>query len=334
MPIPTPSQQVTDKERDITRLSAFVEPLFHEMGKQIVGQRELVEALLIGLLSSGHVLIEGLPGLAKTRTVKTLASALALDSGRIQFTPDLLPSDLLGAPVYHPGSGAFSVRRGPIFTHLLLADEINRAPAKVQSALLEAMEEQQVTIGDESLPLPEPFLVLATQNPLDHEGTYPLPEAQLDRFMLKALVGYPSRREEEEILATIEEASCRPVLPVLAAAELAAARAAVREIFLAPSLRGYILDLVAATRNPATSGLAELAPFLEHGVSPRGAIFLARAARAHAFLAHRSYVVPDDILKVLPLVFRHRLVLSFQAVAEGVDADQLLERVACHIPPP
>jgi MoxR-like ATPase len=321
-------------EEDIRRRSAFITPLLEEVGKVVVGQRQLLEALLVGLLCRGHVLIEGVPGLAKTLTVNTLARGLDLSFRRIQFTPDLLPSDLLGTPIYHPGTGEFKTRKGPIFAHMVLADEINRAPAKVQSALLEAMEEGQVTLGDETHRLPDPFLVLATQNPLEHEGTYPLPEAQMDRFMLKVLVGYPSREEEEEI---VERRSATPppaVAAVIDRGRLTEGAAAARSLHMDPKVRSYLLDLVAATREPARFGLAELSPLIDHGASPRGSIFLCQAARARAFLQHRPYVVPDDVLTVAPLVLRHRLLLSYEAEAQGITADEILERVFAAVPAP
>jgi len=321
-------------EAEVAARSAFVAPLLEEVGKVVVGQRPLLEALLIGLLCRGHVLIEGVPGLAKTLTVNTLARGLALSFRRIQFTPDLLPSDLLGTPVFHPGRGEFETRKGPIFAHLVLADEINRAPAKVQSALLEAMEERQVTLGSETFPLPAPFVVLATQNPLEHEGTYPLPEAQVDRFMLKVAVDYPSRQEEEAIVDRLAGAIPEAVRAVVEPADLAAGTEAVRTLYMAPEVRGYLLDLVAATRDPARCGQAELTPLIDHGVSPRGSIFLAQAARARAFLRQRPYVVPDDVLAVAPLVLRHRLLLSYEAEAQGVTADELLQRLFDAVPAP
>jgi len=321
-------------EEDIRRQGAFVTPLLEEVGKAVVGQRQLLEALLVGLLCRGHILIEGVPGLAKTLTVNTLARALDLSFRRIQFTPDLLPSDLLGTPVYHPGSGEFKTRKGPIFAHLVLADEINRAPAKVQSALLEAMEEGQVTLGDETHRLPDPFLVLATQNPLEHEGTYPLPEAQMDRFMLKVLIDYPSREEEEEIVERQSTMPAPAVSAVIEPCRLAEGAAAVRSLHMDPKVRSYLLDLIAATREPARFGLAELAPLIDHGASPRGSIFLSLAARARAFLRHRPYVVPDDVLAIAPLVLRHRLLLSYEAEAQGITADEVLERIFAAVPAP
>jgi len=321
-------------DEKIVRLSAFVAPLMDELGKVIIGQRALLEGLLIGLLSQGHVLIEGVPGLAKTLTVNRLANALDLTFQRIQFTPDLLPADLLGTLVFHPGSATFAIKKGPIFANLVLADEINRAPAKVQSALLEAMEEQQVTLGDTTYPLPAPFFVLATQNPLDHEGTYPLPEAQTDRFLLKLLVDYPSRADEERIVDTYSGAPPTHITPQLDPATLAAATEAVKSIYLDPLVRDYLLDLVAATRHPEHFGLAALAPLIEHGVSPRGSIFLARAARAQAFLRGRSYVVPDDIRSVAPAVLRHRILLSYEAEAEAVSIAAILQQIFAAVPQP
>lgn len=333
--MPEPAvRELARREEEIQRQSAFVDPLLEEIGRTVVGQRELLEALLIALLCGGHTLIEGVPGLAKTLTVKTLAAALHLSFRRIQFTPDLLPSDLLGTPVYHPGTGEFSVKKGPIFAHLVLADEINRAPAKVQSALLEAMEERQVTLGDDTHPLPRPFLVMATQNPLEHEGTYPLPEAQVDRFMLKVLVGYPSRAEEERIVDLMADGEPPQVAPTVDPVRLDEAARTVRRLHLAPAVRGYLLDLVAATRDPARFGAAELASLIDHGVSPRGSIFLARAARARAFLRRRCYVVPDDVLAVAPLVLRHRLLLSYEAEARGVSGDDVLKRLFAAVPQP
>jgi len=321
-------------EADIIQKSAFVEPLLTEIGKAVVGQRKLLEALLIGLLCRGHVLIEGVPGLAKTRTVNALARALNLSFKRIQFTPDLLPSDLIGTPVYHPGRGEFDIRKGPIFAHVVLADEINRAPAKVQSALLEAMEEGQVTLGEVSELLPQPFIVLATQNPLEHEGTYPLPEAQVDRFMFKVIVTYPLRHEEAEVIDRISSESALEIRPVVSAATLAVASEAVRTLHLDDKVRDYILDLIEATRDPARCGKGELQSLIEHGVSPRGGIALARAARAHAFLRHRPYVIPDDVLAVAMMVLRHRLLLSYEADAKGISSDEVLAQIFSAVPSP
>jgi MoxR-like ATPase len=298
-----------------------------ELGKVIVGQRAMLERLLVGLLADGHVLLEGVPGLAKTLAIRTLAATISGGFHRIQFTPDLLPSDLIGTMIYNQRSGDFTVQKGPIFTNVLLADEINRAPAKVQSALLEAMQEKQVTIGGQTFPLPALFLVLATQNPIEHEGTYPLPEAQVDRFMFKLVVTYPERREEREVLDRMTDGAEPLVRQVLDPERVIRARRLVQEIYVDGRIKEYVLDLIAATRQPAAAGLGELAPLIEYGASPRAAIYLIRAAKAHAFLQARSYVLPEDV-KALGLdLLRHRLLLTYRADAEGVGADALLGRI-------
>jgi MoxR-like ATPase len=298
-----------------------------EIGKVVVGQRSMLDRLLIGLLADGHVLLEGVPGLAKTLAVRTLAATISGGFHRIQFTPDLLPSDLIGTMIYNQRSGDFAVQKGPIFTNILLADEINRAPAKVQSALLEAMQEKQVTIGGETFPLPELFLVLATQNPIEHEGTYPLPEAQVDRFMFKLIVTYPDRAEEREVLDRMTTGPEPVAGPVLDPAQVIQCRRLVHEVYVDGRIKEYVLDLIAATRQPASAGLPDLAPLIEYGASPRAAIFLIRADKARAFMAGRSHVVPEDI-KALGLdVLRHRLLLTYRADAEGVGADALLQRI-------
>ena len=298
-----------------------------ELGKVIVGQRPMLERLLVGLLADGHVLLEGVPGLAKTLAVRTLAATIAGGFHRIQFTPDLLPSDLIGTMIYNQRSGDFSVQKGPIFTNVLLADEINRAPAKVQSALLEAMQEKQVTIGDQTFPLPELFLVLATQNPIEHEGTYPLPEAQVDRFMFKLVVTYPDRRDEREVLDRMTAGPEPAARRLLDPERVIQARRLVEEVYVDGRIKEYVLDLVAATRQPAVAGLADLAPLIEYGASPRAAIFLIRAAKAHAFIQGRGFVIPEDI-KALGLdLLRHRLLLTYRADAEGVGPDALLGRI-------
>ena len=305
-----------------------------ELGKVIVGQHAMVERLPIGLLADGHVLLEGVPGLAKTLAVRTLAATIAGGFHRIQFTPDLLPSDLIGTMVYNQRSGDFTVQKGPIFSNILLADEINRAPAKVQSALLEAMQEKQVTIGGQTFPLPELFLVLATQNPIEHEGTYPLPEAQVDRFMFKLVVTYPERREEREILDRMTAGPEPTARHVLDPERVLRARQLVQEVYVDGRIKEYVLDLVAATRQPAAAGLPNLAPLIEYGASPRASIYLIRAAKAHAFLQGRSYVVPEDI-KALGLdLLRHRLLLTYRADAEGVGSDTLLARIFETVPVP
>jgi len=314
--------------------SRLVAELMDELGRVIVGQRPMLERLLIGLLADGHVLLEGVPGLAKTLAVRTLAATIAAGFHRIQFTPDLLPADLVGTMIYNQRSGDFAVQKGPIFTNLLLADEINRAPAKVQSALLEAMQEKQVTIGGQTFPLPELFLVLATQNPIEHEGTYPLPEAQVDRFMFKLVVTYPERREEREVLDRMTAGAEPEPRPVLEPERALRARRLVRTIYADDRIKEYVLDLVTATRRPAEVGLRDLTPLIEFGASPRAGIFLLRAAKAHAFLNGRAYVTPDDI-KALGLdVLRHRVILTYRADADGVGPDELLRRIFEAVPVP
>jgi MoxR-like ATPase len=298
-----------------------------ELGKVVVGQHAMLERLLIGLLADGHVLLEGVPGLAKTLAVRTLAATIAGRFHRIQFTPDLLPSDLIGTMIYNQRSGDFTVQKGPIFTNILLADEINRAPAKVQSALLEAMQEKQVSIGGQTFPLDELFLVLATQNPIEHEGTYPLPEAQVDRFMFKLIVTYPERRDEREVLDRMTAGPEPVARQVLDPDRVIRARRLVEEVYVDGRIKEYVLDLIAATRQPGAAGLSDLAPLIEYGASPRASIYLIRASKAHAFLQGRSYVMPEDI-KALGLdVLRHRLLLTYRADAEGVGADALLARI-------
>jgi MoxR-like ATPase len=298
-----------------------------ELSKVIVGQRHLLERLVTGLLADGHVLLEGVPGLAKTLSVRTLAATVSGTFRRVQFTPDLLPADLIGTQIFNQRTGDFTVQPGPIFTNILLADEINRAPAKVQSALLEAMQERQVTIGGETLPLPEPFLVLATQNPIEHEGTYPLPEAQVDRFMFKLVVSYPERREERLVLDRMVGAEEPVARAVVDPPKLLRARRAVHDIYADDRVKEYVLDLIAATREPATAGLGDLAPMIEYGASPRAGIFLLRAAKAHAALQGRGYVTPEDIKALAHDVLRHRVILTYRADAEGIGPDQVLSRL-------
>jgi len=305
-----------------------------ELHKVLVGQDDLVHRLLVGLLARGHLLLEGVPGLAKTLAVKTLARTLALEFKRVQFTPDLLPADLVGTLVYDPQRAEFAPKKGPVFTQVLLADEINRAPAKVQSALLEAMEERQVTLGDATYRLPEPFLVLATQNPIEQEGTYPLAEAQVDRFLLKVRLDYPSRAEEEAILERMMVEHEIEVRPILDAARLAELRATADAVYLDSKLRGYILDLVAATRDPAAAGLASLAPLVAFGASPRATLFLARAAKAMALVAGRGYVIPEDVKEIAADVLRHRLVPSYEAEAQNLTSDDLVVRLLDHVQVP
>jgi MoxR-like ATPase len=314
--------------------SAFVYRLREEIAKVIVGQRYVVDRLLIGLLSGGHVLLEGVPGLAKTLSVKTLAQTIDASFSRIQFTPDLLPADLVGTLVYNPREGTFTTKKGPIFANVVLADEINRAPAKVQSALLESMQEHQVTIGDETYPLPDPFLVLATQNPIEQEGTYPLPEAQVDRFMLKLSVSYPSREEEREILNRMGTTDHGPTAEALVnPADIIAARRLVDAIYMDDKVRDYILDLVIATRDPAAFKL-DLAPFIQYGASPRATLYLTLAAKAHAFLQNRGYVTPQDVKSIGPDVLRHRVIVTYEAEAEDVTADTIVGRLFDGLPVP
>jgi len=318
---------------DLERVSASFGAMKAEVGRVVVGQTYMVERLLIGLLSGGHILLEGVPGLAKTTTVQSVADAIQTQFKRISFTPDLLPADVLGTQIYNPKTGDFSVKQGPVFTNILLADEINRAPAKVQSALLEAMQERRVTLGDQAFELPNPFLVLATQNPIEQEGTYPLPEAQVDRFMLKLRIGYPTRAEEKEILKRSMQGFPK-LNAVLTPQQLLEARAVAEKIRFDDKLIDYILDLVAATRDPAAMGIKDLDGLVEFGGSPRATIALEKAARAHAFLAGRPYVNSADIKTIAPDVLRHRVVLSYEAEAEQVDADAVIDRILSSIPVP
>jgi MoxR-like ATPase len=318
----------------VEQQSRFVQDLLQTMEQVIVGQRYMLERLLVGLLASGHVLIEGVPGLAKTRAVTTLAQALHAEYQRIQFTPDLLPADLIGTLIYQPQSGTFHVRKGPVFANLVLADEINRAPAKVQSALLEAMQEGQVTIGDDSFALPQPFLVLATQNPLEQEGTYPLPEAQMDRFMLKLKIRYPSRPEELQILERM--AHTQPGIEVQAVAttaDILAARRVVDMIYLDDKIKQYIVDVVYATREPQAYKL-DIGPYIDYGASPRATIFLALAAKAAAFLKGRGYVTPQDVKWIGMDVLRHRVHVTYEAEAADVTAEDLIQQIFDRLPVP
>ena len=310
-----------------------LEPTLFELKRLIVGQDRLLERLLVALLVGGHVIIEGVPGLAKTATVKALADVVSGTFGRIQFTPDLVPADLVGTRVYHPGRAEFTVELGPIFVNLLLADEINRAPAKVQSALLEVMQEHQVTIGGKTFPVPDPFLVLATQNPIEAEGTFPLPEAQLDRFLFKVVVDYPSYHEELVIIQRVTGAPIE-LQSVLTLEQLRAMRAEASQVYVDPPVAGYAATLVAATRRPDTYGLGDLAPAISFGASPRASINLVVAARALAFLRGRNYALPHDVADVAPEVLRHRLVLSYDGIASGVTAEMIVGRVLERYPPP
>ncbi len=311
----------------VAKESAFVDRLMNEVGKVIVGQHYMIERIMVGLLTGGHVLLEGVPGLAKTLTVRTLCDAIHAKFARIQFTPDLLPADLVGTVVYNQLKGEFTSKLGPVFANLVLADEINRAPAKVQSALLEAMQERQVTIGDKTYPLPSPFVVMATQNPIEQEGTYPLPEAQIDRFMLMIKVGYPTREEERKIMDRMTAPELVKVEPVVTPAELLDASKVVKQVYVDDKVKEYIVEVVFATREPAKHGLKDLAPLVEFGASPRASIALNLAARAHAFLRHRGYVTPEDVKAVGPDVLRHRLVLTYEADAEEVTSEDIVKRV-------
>jgi MoxR-like ATPase len=307
--------------------SRFLEEIAGEVGRVIVGQRTLMERLVMALLCRGHVLLEGVPGLAKTLMVKALSGAIGADFSRIQFTPDLLPADLVGTQVYMPDTARFAVKHGPVFASVVLADEINRAPAKVQSALLEAMEERQVTIGEETFRLPEPFLVLATQNPIEQEGTYPLPEAQMDRFLFKLKVDYPTRDEEADIMRRMAGRPPEPVRPVATVDQVMAAAKLVDELYVDEALYAYVAHVVHATRRPAAYGLDDIAPLVAFGASPRASIAMVRAARAHAFLRHRAYVTPDDIKAVGLDVLRHRVLLTYEAEAEEVPVERVIGRV-------
>ena len=311
-------------------VDAFSEKLAEvqrEVGRVVVGQQYMVERLLLALIADGHILLEGLPGLAKTTAVKTLAGVVQTAFSRISFTPDLLPADVIGTEIYRPNTGEFSVKKGPIFTNLLLADEINRAPAKVQSALLEAMQERQVTLGDQTYQLDRPFLVLATQNPVEQEGTYPLPEAQVDRFMLKLKIGYPSREEEREIMRRASTPLQEPLATILTPEDILNARQLADQIYMDPKVENYIVDLVFATREPGLHKLQEIEPFIEVGASPRATINLNRAARVQALMSGRAYVTPQDIKTIAPDILRHRLILTYEAEARGFDQDDIVTKI-------
>ena len=318
----------------IRQESAFVDKIQAEVSKVIVGQRYMVERLLIGLLANGHILLEGVPGLAKTLAVRTLSTTIQTKFQRIQFTPDLLPADLIGTLVYDQHDGKFTTKKGPIFANLILADEINRAPAKVQSALLEAMQERQVTIGEETFPLDDPFLVLATQNPIEQEGTYPLPEAQVDRFMLKLSVGYPSKEEELEILRRMTQKELPQAQPVVTPEEIIRAREVVHDVYMDEKIERYIVDIVFATRQPRDYGLEELEELIQYGASPRASIYLTLASKAHAFLRRRGYVTPEDVKTIALDVLRHRVIPTFEAEAEEKTSEDLVRKVINSIETP
>jgi MoxR-like ATPase len=318
---------ITALNEEIALESAFLQDLFNETSRTIVGQHAMIERLLIGLLTKGHILLEGMPGLAKTLAIKTLSQAVDAKFSRIQFTPDLLPADVIGTMVYNPAKTEFAVRKGPIFSNFVLADEINRAPAKVQSALLEAMQERQVTIGNETFKLEEPFLVMATQNPIEQEGTYPLPEAQLDRFLLKVKIGYPSKEEERSIIRLNLSNQIIAVKKVVSTEALLRARTVLDRIYMDEKIEQYIIDLVFASRSPAEYGMNNLVPLINYGGSPRASIALAQAARAMAFLRRRGYVIPEDVRAIAPDVLRHRIGLTYEAEAQGVNQEEIVERL-------
>ena len=315
--------EITDR---VNQASGFIPPLLHELDQVMVGQKYLTERLVLGLLTGEHVLLEGVPGLAKTTAVKTLAQSVRADFKRIQFTPDLLPADLLGTQIYQPKTGEFDIKKGPLFSNIILADEINRAPAKVQSALLEAMQERQITIAGNTFPLGDPFMVIATQNPIEQEGTYPLPEAQIDRFMLKLHIDYPSKEEEKLIMQRMSTNN-EPykVQPVVDPADILKARKVIDEIYIDENLQDYIINLVTATRDPKANQLSSYAGMIQFGASPRASIFLNRAAKAYAFLQRRGYVVPHDIKSIGMDILRHRIILTYEAEAENVSADDILK---------
>ncbi|MCM1034002.1 MAG: MoxR family ATPase [Paludibacter sp.] len=318
---------IRELQERIERESSFIDALTMGMNQVIVGQKHLVESLLIGLLSDGHILLEGVPGLAKTLAIKTLSDLIKADFSRIQFTPDLLPADVLGTQVYSQKNEEFKIKRGPIFANFVLADEINRAPAKVQSALLEAMQERQITIGEETFRLDEPFLVLATQNPIEQEGTYPLPEAQTDRFMLKVVIGYPKKEEEQQIIRQNISGEKKQILPILSTEDIKKARSVVREVYLDEKIEKYIVDIVFATRYPENYGLESLKDMIQFGGSPRASINLALAARAYAFIHRRGYVVPEDVRAVCYDVLRHRIGLTYEAEAQNMSTEDIITEI-------
>ena len=319
--------EITELNEKIKQESQFVDTLFNEIGKVIVGQKQMVQRLIIGLLGNGHILLEGLPGLAKTLAINSLASSMDAKFQRIQFTPDLLPADLLGTMIYNQKDGDFKIKKGPIFANFILADEINRAPAKVQSALLEAMQERQVTIGSETYKLDEPFLVLATQNPIEQEGTYPLPEAQVDRFMLKVKITYPTREEEQQIMKLNVGGILPKINKVISPEDILKARKLVQDIYVDEKIEQYILDIVFATRNPGDFGLNDLTDLISYGGSPRATINLALAARANAFIKRRGYVIPEDVREICMDVLRHRVAVTYEAEAEDITSENIIQRI-------
>ena len=321
------SKDIREINEKVKKESMFVVQLTSEIGRVIVGQSYIIERLLIGLLADGHILLEGVPGLAKTLAVKTLSAAIKTGFQRLQFTPDLLPADLVGTMIYNPQKAEFYVKKGPIFTNLVLADEINRAPAKVQSALLEAMQERQVTIGENTYPLPQPFLVMATQNPIEQEGTYPLPEAQIDRFMLKIKITYPKKTEEKQILERMTSGQDIKINPVITPEEINRTKHTVQEIYIDEKVKNYIVDIVFATRNPEDYNIKELKPLIAYGASPRATIYLTMASKAYAFLHGRGYVTPEDVKIIGADVLRHRIILTYEAEAEEVTTDNVVKQI-------
>lgn len=328
------SVELQELNETITQESQIIHRLADEMKKVIFGQDKMIESLLIGLLSNGHILLEGVPGLAKTLAIKTLSEAVHGEFSRIQFTPDLLPADVVGTLIYNMKENDFSIKKGPIFAHFVLADEINRAPAKVQSALLEAMQERQVTIGDETFGLEEPFLVMATQNPVEQEGTYPLPEAQVDRFMLKTVITYPDYESEKHIMRHNINGTFPKIEPMMHTNDILRARDVVKKVYMDEKIEQYILDLVAATRYPQDFQLPDLQSYIRFGTSPRGSIGLAKAARVHAFLRNRAFVIPEDIRAIVKDVLRHRIGITYEAEAENINADMIIDRIVNKIPLP
>lgn len=329
------SNAITTINEEVARVSTFIHPLFSEMEKVIVGQRYLLERLVVGLLANGHVLLEGVPGLAKTLSIRTMAQAMSVQFSRIQFTPDMLPADVVGTQIYNPQSGKFTTRTGPVFSNLVLADEINRAPAKVQSALLEAMQERQVTIGDQTYILEQPFLVLATQNPIDQEGTYPLPEAQIDRFMLKLKIDYPTRSEERRILDLMGHTRDLPSIhPVITGKTIIDARKTVNEVYMDDKVKDYIVDIVCATRNPSYYNIHGLEDMIQMGASPRATIALTLASKALAFIHGRGYVTPQDVKTIGMDVLRHRVVVTYEAEAEEKSSEDIIRSLFDQLPVP
>ncbi len=332
--MPLNYEQIQALSEKVEREGRFLSDIENEVKRAVVGQKRMIDRLLIGLLADGHILLEGVPGLAKTTAVKALAKSIAASFHRIQFTPDLLPADLVGTLIYNQRDGSFQVKKGPLFAHFILADEINRAPAKVQSALLEAMQERQITIGEETFPLMSPFLVLATQNPIEQEGTYPLPEAQVDRFMFKVVIDYPERTEELEILRRGDTSAVEEVKPVVKPEQILEARKLVDQIYVDEKVENYVLDIVTATRQPGRFGLEKLRDKIRYGASPRASIYLIKAARAHAFLRKRGYVTPEDVRSIGMEVLRHRIMVTFEAEADEITSDDIVRDIFDHIEVP